>query len=242
MSAYEEEPKELNPSVPRAPELGKLEAALAELAPRAVSLDRDRLMYLAGQASVGAGRSGIRESSGLNPIRSGIRENSEINDVRSGIRENSELTQPARSNVSRSRPQAPAPRGWRWPAAFSGMSALAATLLVMLISRPPRVVERVVRVPMPAATVSDSQPPAPSSATATPTSRLPPAGQYVARELPRRAIDADRQHSPPAYLDLRDRVLAMGIETWTSPANEGGVKSGPPETYRELLNDALRGG
>lgn len=188
MPAYEEEPKQLKPTAPRAPELGKLEAALAELTPRAVSLDRDRLMYLAGQASVGTLAS---------------------------------------------------PRGWRWPAAFSGMSALAATLLIMLVSRPPRIVERVVRVAVPAASAADERPEALSPDSPAP--RVAAREQYLATDSPRIAVDRDRRPSPPAYRDLRDRVLAMGIETWTSQPSEGG-KSSPPETYRDMLNDALRGG
>lgn len=221
MPTDEEEPEELNlpqsretldghSTAPRSPELNKLEAALAELAPRAIALDRDRLMYLAGQASVDASGSGIRE--------------------------NSEREPPWRSDFSRSRLPA---RGSRWPVAFSGMSALAATLLVLLVSRPPRVVERVVRVTVPAAVVADERPQAlPSD---SPAPRVAAPEKYFASDSPRVAVDGDRRQSPSAYRDLRDRVLAMGIETWTSQPSEGG-KSSPPETYREMLNDALQGG
>lgn len=213
MPNYDEEPEKLKLSAPRAPELGKLEAALAELAPRAVSLDRDRLMYLAGQASVATSGSGIRENSERNP-------------------------QPT-SDFSRSRLRAVARRGWRWPVAFSGMSALAAALLVILVSRPPRVVERVVRVTVPVADVADKYPEAPSPDSQAPRVAVPE--QHLASDSPRVAADRDRRPSPPAYRDLRNRVLAMGIETWTSQPSEGG-NSSPPETYRDMLNDALRGG
>jgi hypothetical protein len=70
-----------------AAELKSLEARLASLTPRPDRLDRDRLMFLAGQAAL------------VTP------------------------TTERRSNLA-------------WPAAFAAMSAVAATLLVMLISRP----------------------------------------------------------------------------------------------------------
>jgi len=83
-------------------DLKALEAALAALVPRGDRLDRDRLMFLAGQA---AG----------------------------------------------SQPRAARHR-WAWPAAFSAMTAAAASLLVIVAARPgPQIVERIVEVPVPAA-------------------------------------------------------------------------------------------
>jgi hypothetical protein len=47
-----------------------------------------------------------------------------------------------------SRPGAAVSRRWAWPAAFSAMTAVAASLLVMLVTRPgPQIVERIVEVP-----------------------------------------------------------------------------------------------
>jgi hypothetical protein len=68
-------------------ESAALEARLAELRPREDRLDRDRLMFLAGQASVDGGKA-----------------------------------------------QTSAARRWAWPASFAGMSAVAAALVVMLLS------------------------------------------------------------------------------------------------------------
>ena len=87
----------------RPEDLKALEAALAALVPRSDRLDRDRLMFLAGQATG-------------------------------------------------SQPRAAVSRPWAWPAAFSAMTALAASLLLMLVTRPgPQIVERIVEVPVQAA-------------------------------------------------------------------------------------------
>jgi hypothetical protein len=73
--------------------LKALEASLASLAPRDDRLNRERLVFLAGRASVG----GPIEAGGQNP---------------------------------RARLESAA-----WPAAFAGMTVLAATLLVMIVTR-----------------------------------------------------------------------------------------------------------
>ena len=108
----------------------EFEQSLSSLAPRAARLDRDRLMFLAGQASGGRQPPVVMASS-------------------------------------------PASR-WSWPAAFSAMTALAASLLVMLLNRPePQVIERIVRVP----------------AAASPAIRRP-------AELDRQASESDPPLSP----------------------------------------------
>jgi hypothetical protein len=95
-------------------ELKSFEARLASLAPRDDRLDRERLMYLAGQASVGPAE--LRRDGG----------------------------------------------DWRrhpaWPAAFGAMSAVAATLMCMLIMRP---AEDGVTQNMASATRCVEQPPEP---------------------------------------------------------------------------------
>jgi hypothetical protein len=68
-------------------ELGALEAVLASFDPPPLGVDRDRVMFLAGQASV-AGKAGAGRALGV---------------------------------------------GWIWPGALAGMTAVAATLLVILL-------------------------------------------------------------------------------------------------------------
>src|SRR5262245_25108866 len=87
-------------------ELKSLEARLAMLVPRPDRLDRDRLMFLAGQASI------------------------------------------AETMVERTTVFGRNLENRAWPAAFAAMSAIAATLLVILITRP----EDIVHQPLPAAT------------------------------------------------------------------------------------------
>jgi hypothetical protein len=173
--------------------LQRLEAELAALTPRAPKLDRDRAMYLAGQASVGL------------------------------------LT---------SRPSG---RTWAWPTAFSAMTALAASLLIVISLRPSvRTVEKIVQVPVEVA---------PGIAVLEETS-----DQYAAdlqQPLPAATSRAiDERHSSPnmpaaeaGYLGLRDRVLAMGIESWQLPPRPSGERS-PSQSvnYHELLNTLLRDG
>jgi len=99
------------------------EAALASLVPRTDRLDRDRLMFLSGRASVvgiSAETSAREGATGVSPVPGGA------------------YGQDARAT-----------RQWAWPGAFAAMTALAATLLVIVVARPgPRVV--VQPVPMPA--------------------------------------------------------------------------------------------
>ena len=173
-------------------DLQALEAALASLAPRSAAIDRDRLMYEAGRASVSTVR-------------------------------------------------AAAHGGWAWPAAFSGMSALAASLFLALVLRPPAVVERLVEAP-----VVDEERVDEERVGEEATGR---GGDEVQdrSELPRAVELArgpgrdDKQNDDaprPAglsYFDLRDRVLAMGIETWQASTNVAVADSQPPATYRELL-------
>lgn len=164
---------------PKDAALERFAAQVAALTPSA-QLDRDRLMYLAGQASAGASRR------------------------------------------------------WVWPAAFVGMTAVAASLLIMLALGPqPRVVERIVRVPTPVLppNAADVQPNAVPS-DAVPTGAEQPA---FAHRLP--------PSSPPAvYLDLRDRVLAMGVESLPPSAPSEERADSQSANYRDLLNSLLRDG
>jgi hypothetical protein len=166
----------------------EFEQSLSSLAPRAARLDRDRLMFLAGQAT--------RQASG-------------------GRQPPDDLDR----RVARA--DSPASR-WGWPAAFSAMTALAASLLIMLVNRPePQVIERIVRVPAAAS----------------------PAIASRSAELGRQAIESEPPFSPapgrPAfgesYLHARDQVLAFGLDSWmqSNPSRSSTAESAPT-SYREL--------
>jgi len=190
-------------------ELKSIEAALAGLAPRADRLDRQRLMFLAGQASV-LGRTGPRS----------------------------------------------APAAWVWPSTAAVMTAVAATLLVMLIWRPvPQVVQKIVYLPTTAYSNNGVQPeedrrirPADGEDVAPPPryEEFPPvacrgAGLLVSI-LPvwLQYADGDLQNSQVSYYRLRDRVLNWGVDSWAPPLpmRDAAVPA-PPAGYRELLEALL---
>jgi hypothetical protein len=174
--------------------LRRFEAELSALAPRAVRLDRDRLMFLAGRAAAGA---------------------------------------PADVH---------APRRWIWPVSFSAMSALAAGLLVLLILRPaPQVVERIVRVPVEAAPQASSNPIEDEKVdlVAEPSVDGPSPVETARRTDPARG-PATAPAVGTAYLDLRDRVLAMGIESWQAPSSPAHTNDRPAINYHDLLDSLLK--
>src|SRR5208282_1560477 len=86
-------------------ELSELEATLAALVPRMEALNRDRLMFLAGQASV--------ESKLSQPAGGQIADLPTLRQV---------------GNL-------PHATGWAWPAAFAAMTGIAALLLAVLVIR-----------------------------------------------------------------------------------------------------------
>jgi hypothetical protein len=87
-------------------DLTPFEAALAALKPRVEGFDRERLIFLAGQAAA------LRDA-GVSPAEFTARE--------------------THAEVSARETRAPR---WVWPAAFSAMTAVAAALMVMLYIRP----------------------------------------------------------------------------------------------------------
>lgn len=166
--------------------LERFAAELAALSPRA-RLDRDRLMYLAGQASAAMPMYG-RDA-----------------------------------------------RRWVWPAAFSGMTAVAASLLLLLALRPsPPVVERIVRVPTPV--------PPPPTADVHPSAVLADAVPINVKQ-PEAPRGLQRNAPAAVYLDLRDRVLAMGLDSFSPPGAPSDERpDSQPANYRDLLNSLLRDG
>jgi hypothetical protein len=99
-------------------DLNAFEAALAGLIPRTDRLDRDRLMFLAGQQSTlpSPGTDGHHAEHGWFV----------------GRRQQSVLP----SLFGRGAGGEGSKRSWLWPTAFAAMSVVAATLLVMLVFRP----------------------------------------------------------------------------------------------------------
>jgi hypothetical protein len=191
----------LSPSEDLPPELRSFEAQLAALVPRTDRLDRERLMYRAGRASLAA-------------------------------------------EIGR--------RPWAWPAAFSAMTVVAASLLVALAVRP---AEHIVEVPGPA--------PQPSPMIAGnqnhhgPTSPSPEATRppYAAssRTIARATLwDGLRQEllgygdmsdlrRRTPYTRLLDETLAYGVDTSMGPTGSGqaGEASGSGGSYRDLRDTLL---
>ncbi len=184
----------------------ELEAALGALVPRTERLNRDRIMFLAGQASV-----------------------------------QSKNSQPA-IPPGTTGPQHRA--GWAWPAAFTTMTGVAASLLMALVIRPApqvteRIVERIVTAPAapqePAAAIAkrfvEPEAAAPSPAeVATSPDRL------VWEPFPQPAVSAEQELS---YPELRRQVLRHGLESWKPRAAESAVSGRAdegPVSYREQLD------
>ena len=188
------------------PELKAVEAELAALLPRDDRLDRERLIFRAGQASV---------------------------------------TRPAaRGAFARS--------GWAWPASLAGMTAVAATLLAMLVARP-ELPERIqfVRVPVE---------PGSSEVVATAgDTRAQPDSPSAPVYEPRLTAVTSASHGPVwlSYSQsgwfssraLRLRMLAQGVDLWApprmAPVESLGEEAGPlpyREWLKTLLEDRTRAG
>jgi len=179
------------------PELKAMEAALATLCPREDGLDRDRLIFLAGQAAA---------------------------------------ARPAIGWSSRA-----------WPAAFAGMSAIAATLLVMLLvqTRTPERAQISVTAEPPQREVGQVKPnaerigqPRPVTAPSTETGFSDNTSAVL---FP----GAARFRSRAVYLETCSWMLMQGVDPWERPlsfpaeANDG--PSAGPLSYhqwrRTLLED-----
>lgn len=128
-------------------------------------------------------------------------------------------------------------RRFVWPAIAA---ALAAMLVVSLVARPePRIVERIVRVPVEA----------PSPVARAPVSDVPPG--------PAVAVAVVRQREPlpspqPAmewsgempYSRLRDLVLASGVDAWRAPTPQAGTvrpNIHDPISHRQWRDELLGG-
>ena len=205
-------------------EMKQFEAALAALTPRTDRLDRDRLMFLAGQQSVLPSHFGSGQQSVLpSPIGRGTQR------VPGG--EGGTIARPIRS------------RTLAWPAAFAAMTVVAAALLVMLVVRPgSKDAENVVKYP------------ASQSAPATDAKETTASNDYAEQPRKYRTYfdlaflsgadnrkigEADPSHSNAALLR---QILAKGVDSW-KPRETGAIDGKPiiarPLTNRELMNQLL---
>jgi len=111
---------------------------------------------------------------------------------------------------------------WAWPAAFSAMTAVAATLLAMLCLRTEPGV-------------------APPIVGTTPEIAAAPAAPAVSPDHEPR--QEDRQAHIDTYLRLREEILRQGFNAYppetVAPTEVTAVATGPL-TYRELLDKILQ--
>ncbi|HUY31992.1 MAG TPA: hypothetical protein VMV69_04365 [Pirellulales bacterium] len=119
------------------------------------------------------------------------------------------------------------------PRLDSDRGIVAATMLAVLLARPePRVIERIVRLPAEPEVVADTP-----ASTAVARAEAP---KRVEQGRPERAA-YDRRAGDYDYLRLRDRVLAQGLDSWTSSrSTSGAAPSDTPRNHRELLESVLK--
>ena len=170
-------------------ELKSFEAALAALLPRTDRLDRERLMFLAGQQSVLPSMGTDRRLVGSGAGDEGKK------------------------------------RLGAWPTAFAAMSAVAATLLVMLVFRPgPGRVEN---------TAGQTSP------------RSAPATASLALVLRTDNRKFDEAVSPYSNLAMLHQILTQGIDSWkprTTESNDTKSIFTRPITNRELISQLIKEG
>ncbi|MGD0384265.1 MAG: hypothetical protein ABSA77_12140, partial [Thermoguttaceae bacterium] len=173
-------------------EMKQFEAALAALTPRTDRLDRDRLMFLAGQQSI------LIASKQKSPLPTNLRFV-----PGDGQGEGGTIARPIRS------------RTLAWPAAFAAMTVVAAALLVMLVVRPgSKDAENVVKYPASqSALATDAQ-----ETTASNDYTEQPRKYRTYFDLAflsgadnRKIGEADPSHSNAALLR---QILAKGVDSW----------------------------
>jgi hypothetical protein len=217
------------------PDLKAIREALGSLVPRRDRLDRERLMFLAGQASREPNEEGAADAA-----------DGHLN-ATPGLFVVSRQIALHAGNGRR-------PHRWGWPAAFAGMSTVAAGLLVALVLRPPRVVERIVEVPVasPSAVLAHEdghQRDVPLDDAMTPAPRQPieRPGGWMALVLASFEKKPWASFSPAdgaSYMQLREMALSQGLSAWPTSqavAAAGGRASSPqrPSSQREMLDELL---
>jgi len=199
----------------RPSDLTAFEAALAALAPRANRLDRERLMFLAGQASVAPA------DRAMGPV---AQPPSAVQEL------------PGDS----AQPGVAVPRRWAWPTAFAAMTAVAASLLIMLLTQPSsEVVERPAqrRAAAPQNALAGAAQPGEGEPRAA-AQDSPALGSMAGVEPQRRP----RLHEGggATYLRLRDQVLHDGVESWAIPVSPAAFQEAAgPVAYHEWLEVLL---
>jgi hypothetical protein len=127
---------------------------------------------------------------------------------------------------------------WVWPAALSTMTAVAAILLVMLVTRSERQVA-VQEVKQGAVTPASSVVQVQAN-PAAPEKRLPE-DWFAIGSVPRAPQGSDAEET--SYLTLRDQVLRDGVESWKFPVSAvvtTGRTTESPLSYREQLDRLLK--
>ncbi len=247
----EHEPSAANHELP--PDLRALELRLASLVPRSDVLDHDALMFRAGQLSVLAARGidGLSQN-GRGDLRSDVSAGSETRAERRLTRAERLSTRAERRAESGNRPTWRS--SWFWPAGCAAMTAVAASLLVVLAARPqPSVIERdrIVRV---------TDPPAPDQHASPEGSPSKAPASDIRPEMPRKhtAELADRdghlmgyllgwlegdssKPGPIAAIAARNEILAKGPEAWKELSGGTESKKLPqgPSDRRQWLVDLL---
>ena len=202
MSGNQEEERALTP----------LEAALAALTPRAERLDRERLMFLAGRASV-LGDRGQGATAGL----SGSGHDSTAGQASRG-------TRPPHTRQVR----------WAWPTAFAAMTAVAAGLLVALVIQSGRHAAPAISVPSDSVAGNGDRQPTTSPRRDEPIG-LGPEDQRPG--TPPWAADALVLSTADRRLE---RVLVSELSGVTGGETPGAARA--PVSYRELLESLLKDG
>ncbi len=239
-------------------DLKAFEAALAALTPRSDRLDRERLMFMAGQASAGS-REGSGQQSAISAERSwatsgeeeGSKDGEDARIPMGGLSGNAGSTS-VHAGTAFHVPH------WGWPVAFGGMTAVAIGLLAALVFRPPQVVERIAnrdvqvpaasRVAMPAREDRHDHDTARAAAVTPPPRQLAeyPAGWmailWAAIEKTPSVLGSPANGA--TYMQLRDLALSRGLDAWPTDAalaatGDRGSSPSHPFSQRELLKELL---
>src|SRR5262249_48799084 len=113
---------------------------------------------------------------------------------------------------------------WRWRAAAAGLALVALGESVLLARQaPPRVIERMVYVPMPL----------PAAGTG-PAERVAGAGGSQPRAISLPAL------GQTSYERLTAQVLRYGLDGLPAPSSTVGIGPSPPASSGELLHQELR--